>query len=60
MPVSIQKKGGKYRLVEPGGKLAKTDNGEARDGGGHESRVKARMQARAINQSLKDRESGKD
>lgn len=49
MPVKVVKRGGKYRVVEPSGKIAKTDKGKARDGGGHASKAKAEAQARAMN-----------
>lgn len=49
MPVRVEKRGDKFRLVEPSGKIAKTDKGTPRDGGGHESKAKALAQARAIN-----------
>lgn len=49
MPVKVVKKQGKFRLVEPNGRVAKTKNGRARDGGGHRSRAKAVRQARAMN-----------
>ena len=53
MPVSVQKRGKKYRIVEPNGRLARTGNGNPRDGGGHASRAKAERQARAMNQPRK-------
>jgi hypothetical protein len=49
MPLKVQKRNGKYRLVEPSGKIAKTGKGTARDGGGHRTRKQARQQPRAIN-----------
>lgn len=49
MPVSVKKRGGKYRLVEPGGKIAKNKAGTAIDGGGHDSQAKAKRQADAVN-----------
>ena len=51
MPVSVKRLRGKYRIVEPGGKIAKTNKGHARDGGGHASKQKAMRQQRAINRS---------
>lgn len=53
MPVRCLLLSGKWRIVEPGGQIAKTENGKARDGGGHESRTMCERQARAINDSLK-------
>ena len=53
MPVKVAKKKGKYRVVESAtGKIAKTDKGNARDSGGHDSEEKAKAQARAINASM--------
>ena len=49
MPVHVEKRGKRYRVVEPGGKIAKTSKGNPRDGGGHASKAKANAQARAIN-----------
>lgn len=48
MPARAIKRGGKWRVVEPSGKLVKR-NGSPVDGGGHESKEKAQAQARAIN-----------
>ena len=55
MPVHVEKRGNKYRIVEPGGKIAKTSKGSARDGGGHTSKAKASAQVRAINQNRRKR-----
>lgn len=58
MPVTVAKRGGKWRVVEKVGaetKIAKNAAGTAADGGGHESREKAERQARAINRSLSKR-----
>ena len=49
MPVSVEKRGEKYRIVEPSGKVAKNRAGTPVDGGGHETRLTAVAQARAIN-----------
>lgn len=48
MPAKVIKRGDKYRVVEPSGKLVKR-NGKPVDGGGHTSKAKAQKQARAIN-----------
>lgn len=48
MPAKVEKRGDKYRVVEPSGKLVKR-NGKPVDGGGHATRAKAQAQARAIN-----------
>lgn len=58
MPVTVARRGGRWRVVEktPGGsKIAKNAAGTAADGGGHESREQAERQARAINRSLHKR-----
>jgi len=52
MPVKVRKRGDKWRIVEPSGRLARTGQGTPRDGGGHTSPAKAESQARAINRSL--------
>lgn len=49
MPVRVEKRGGKFRVVEPSGKIATTSSGKARDGGGHTSKAKAVAQVRAMN-----------
>ena len=50
MPVTLRKRGNKYRLVESAtGRIAKTKLGNAADGGGHRSRAKAGRQAGYIN-----------
>lgn len=49
MPVHVEKRGGKYRIIEPSGRIAKTSKGNSRDGGGHSSKAAAEKQARAIN-----------
>jgi hypothetical protein len=48
MPAKVQKRGDKYRVVEPSGKLVRR-NGTPVDGGGHESEAKAKRQAAAVN-----------
>jgi hypothetical protein len=59
MPVSISKRGNKFRLVEPSGKIARQDNRRPIDGGGHQSWEKALAQLRAVNASLSSRQKGK-
>jgi len=49
MPAKVQKRKGKYRVVEPGGKLVRNNAGTPVDGGGHASKEKARQQASAVN-----------
>ena len=50
MPVTVSKRGPKFRVVEAGsGKIVKNRAGTAVDGGGHASKSKASRQARAIN-----------
>jgi len=53
MPVSVAKRKGKYRILEPGGKIAKSKNGNPADGGGHSTKDKADRQAKAINRGGK-------
>ena len=55
MPVHVEKRKGRWRVVEPSGRIAKTSKGKARDGGGHASKAKATRQVRAINSSLRGR-----
>ena len=49
MPVHVEKRGEKFRIVERSGRIATTDKGNARDGGGHDSEREAYKQAYAIN-----------
>ena len=53
MPVRPVKRGNKYRVVEPSGRIATTGKGAARDGGGHATRAAALAQCRAINRNVK-------
>ena len=48
MPVTVAKRGNKFRVVE-NGRIAKNASGTAIDGGGHNSRQAAARQARAVN-----------
>jgi len=61
MPAKVQLRNGKYRVVEPGGKLVKNSSGAPVDGGGHASKERAQSQASAINisQSEKRRKKGR-
>jgi len=58
MPVHVVKRGSKYRVVEPSGRIAHAkkasgQTGKPVDGGGHRSRVRAEAQAGHINKSLR-------
>ena len=49
MPTDVEKRGGKYRVIEKGtGKIATTKSGKARDGGGHTRPQKAYTQSHYI------------
>lgn len=52
MPVHCERRGSKWRLIEPGGGLATTGKGNSRDGGGHENRRECEAQASAMNMHL--------
>lgn len=52
MPVYVEKRKDKYRLVEPSGSIAKNKSGTAIDGGGHVSKAAAQKQATAVNINL--------
>jgi hypothetical protein len=54
MPIMVRKRGGKFRLVEPSGRVVMR-NGAAVDGGGHASELAANKQRTAINLSKKRR-----
>lgn len=50
MPVTVHKRGSKYRVVEKStGHIAKSKKGKPMDGGGHMSKSKAMRQMRAMN-----------
>jgi len=48
MPAQVEKRDDKWRVVEPDGTLIRR-SGKPVDGGGHETKEKARRQARAVN-----------
>lgn len=48
MPAKVEKRGDRWRVVEPDGSLV-TQNGSPVDGGGHNLKQKALDQAAAIN-----------
>lgn len=49
MPARVEKRDGKWRVVEPSGKLVRNRAGTPVDGGGHRRKEEAQAQARAIN-----------
>ena len=49
MPAHVEKRKGKWRVVDPNGKVVKNKAGTAVDGGGHETAGHAAAQAAAIN-----------
>lgn len=53
MPVRVVKRAGKFRLVEPSGRIAKTHLGHAMDGGGSRSKAIRTRQASHINAALR-------
>lgn len=58
MPVTVRKRGKKFRVVEKAsGRIAKTNLGNAKDGGGQTVKVIAERQARAINEGRKKKRS---
>lgn len=59
MPAKVQKRGGKYRVIEPGGKLVTNASGNPVDGGGHSTQERAQAQASAINISQQDKKRKK-
>ena len=48
MPAKAVRRGNKWRVVEPSGRVVKR-SGSAVDGGGHKTKQAAQRQARAIN-----------
>ena len=58
MPVRVEKRGPKYRVVESiGHKIAKNKSGSAVDGGGHSTKDAAIKQSQAININLRKRKN---
>lgn len=50
MPAKVAKRGNKYRVVEPSGRLVRrTRRGKPIDGHGHRTKKRAQRQARAVN-----------
>ena len=49
MPTKVAKRGNKFRVVDPNGKITKNRAGTAVDGGGHKTKKGAQAQSRAIN-----------
>lgn len=59
MPVTVSKRGSKYRVVEKdGGAVAKNKAGTPVDGGGHESEQAAKRQASAMNARMYGKQEG--
>ena len=53
MPVTIKKRGDRYRIVEEdGGKLVMSRGGKPVDGGGHVRKRRAGAQVAAINMNM--------
>lgn len=53
MPARAVKRKGKWRVVEPDGKLVRNEAGTPVDGGGHDSEALAKRQATAVNMPRK-------
>lgn len=51
MPVRCELINGKWRIVDSDGKIERTDDGNPRDGGGHDNEEDCRAQQRAINRN---------
>jgi hypothetical protein len=52
MPVTCRHVNAKWRIVDGSGAIETTEQGNPRDGGGHDSEDACMAQARAINASL--------
>ena len=57
MPVKVRKLNGKYRLVEPSGRIAKTHLGNPIDGGGSKAKLPRMRQANKVNEALRKKKS---
>jgi len=57
MPVHSEKEGGKWRVVESDGSIAKNKAGTAIDGGGHDTREDSVAQVQAVNISMMKKSS---
>lgn len=60
MPVHTDKKGDKWRILDPDGSITKNNAGTAVDGGGHESKGDALSQVQAINLNMRRESSIED
>jgi hypothetical protein len=49
MPTHVERRDGKFRVVDPDGKVTDNNSGTSVDGGGHATRQEAEAQSRAIN-----------
>lgn len=57
MPVRTEEKGGKWRVVESDGSIAKNNVGTAIDGGGHDTKAEAVAQVQAVNINMMKKSS---
>ncbi|MCK9154554.1 MAG: hypothetical protein M0P12_00420 [Paludibacteraceae bacterium] len=57
MPVRTEEKGGKWRVVETDGSIAKNNAGTAIDGGGHDTEAEAVAQVQAVNINMMKKSS---
>lgn len=49
MPTRVERRDGKFRVVDPDGSVTENKAGTSVDGGGHATREEAEAQSRAIN-----------
>jgi hypothetical protein len=49
MPTRVERRDGKFRVVDPDGSVTTNNAGTSVDGGGHATRQEAEAQSRAIN-----------
>ena len=60
MPVHTEKKGDKWRILDPDDSVIKNNSGTAVDGGGHDAKSRAISQAQAINMNMRRESSIED
>jgi hypothetical protein len=49
MPVKCRKRDDRYRIVNTSGDVERSEDGNPRDGGGHQTKTECERQAAAIN-----------
>lgn len=54
MPVTVDRRGQNWRVIDDDGQIAENESGTPLDGGGHGTKEEAKAQARAVNAESDD------